>query len=83
MEPRVAPLVEQPGALKWAAEATGASGNVARGTLPRRCCSTDHLLRQLPYGEVPQEEVRLPERVFHTDYERKTLPPELFVPKVY
>jgi polyphosphate kinase len=48
-----------------------------------RLNTMDHLLRQLPYKQVPQEEVRLPERVFHTDYERKTLPPELFVPKVY
>ena len=48
-----------------------------------RLNTMDHLLRQLPYNEVPHEEVRLPERVFHTDYERKTLPPELFVPKVY
>ncbi|HKO91870.1 MAG TPA: polyphosphate kinase 2 [Polyangiaceae bacterium] len=48
-----------------------------------RLNTIDHLLRQLPYAEVPQEEVELPERVFHTDYERKTLPPELFVPKVY
>ena len=48
-----------------------------------RLNTIDHLLEQLPYKEVPQEEVRLPERVFHTDYERKSLPPELFVPKVY
>jgi len=48
-----------------------------------RLNTIDHLLKQLPYNEVPHEEVRLPERVFHTDYERKSLPPELFVPKVY
>jgi polyphosphate kinase 2 len=48
-----------------------------------RLNTIDHLLQQLPYNEVPHEEVRLPERVFHTDYERKSLSPELFVPKVY
>jgi polyphosphate kinase len=42
-----------------------------------------HLLKQLPYTEVPQEEIKLPERVFHTEYERKTIPLELYVPKVY
>jgi polyphosphate kinase 2 len=43
----------------------------------------DHLLKQVPYTAVPQEEVTLPERVFDPDYERKTLPPELYVPNVY
>lgn len=43
-----------------------------------RLNTIDHLLEQLPYREV-----RLPRRVFHTDYERKSLPPELLVPKVY
>jgi polyphosphate kinase 2 (PPK2 family) len=42
-----------------------------------------HLLGQLPYSEVPHEEIRLPERVFRTEYERKTIPVELYVPKVY
>src|SRR6185436_1149266 len=32
-----------------------------------------HLLKQLPYVEVPQEQIKLPERVFHTEYERKTI----------
>jgi polyphosphate kinase len=42
-----------------------------------------HLLKQLPYAEVPHEEIRLPERVFRTEYERKTIPAELYVPKMY
>jgi polyphosphate kinase 2 len=42
-----------------------------------------HLLQQIPYSEVPHEEVKLPERVFHPDYERKAIAPELYVPKVY
>jgi len=42
-----------------------------------------HLLKQLPYVQVPQEEIKLPERVFHTEYERKTIPSELYVPKIY
>jgi polyphosphate kinase len=42
-----------------------------------------HLLQQIPYGDVSHEEVKLPERVFHADYERKALAPELYVPKVY
>jgi hypothetical protein len=32
---------------------------------------------------VPQEEVKLPERVFNPSYERKSLPDELYVPDVY
>jgi polyphosphate kinase 2 len=42
-----------------------------------------HLLQQLPYVEVPQEQIKLPERVFHTEYERKTIPSELYVPRIY
>ncbi len=43
----------------------------------------DHLLSQVPYGEVPHEEVTLPERVSNPDYERKFLPDELYVPAKY
>jgi polyphosphate kinase 2 len=43
----------------------------------------DHLLKQVPYTGVPQEEITLPERVFDPNYERKTLPSQLYVPKVY
>ena len=42
-----------------------------------------HLLQQLPYEEVPHEEVVLPDRRFHPDYERQVLPDELYVPKIY
>jgi len=42
-----------------------------------------HLLSQIPYQEVPQESVSLPERVFNANYERHALEPELFVPRVY
>ena len=42
-----------------------------------------HLLRQIPYTDVPHEPAALPERVFNPNYERKTLPDELYVPEVY
>ncbi|QDY68644.1 polyphosphate kinase 2 [Qingshengfaniella alkalisoli] len=43
----------------------------------------DHLLSLIPYDEVPHDEVTLPDRVFNPNYERKTLPPELYVPEKY
>jgi polyphosphate kinase 2 len=43
----------------------------------------DHLLSMVPYAPVPHEEISLPERVFNPDYERKVLPPELYVPSKY
>ena len=43
----------------------------------------DHLLTQIPYGDVPHDPVSLPERVFNPDYERKTLPDKLYVPEKY
>ena len=43
----------------------------------------DHLLKQVPFKEVPHNSVDLPERVFNPDYERQTLPNELYVPKRY
>lgn len=43
----------------------------------------DHLLTMFPYEDVPTEEITLPERVFNPDYERKVLPPELYVPSKY
>ena len=43
----------------------------------------DHLLQHIPYQEGPGEEVTLPERVFDSEYERRTLPEELFVPQKY
>jgi len=43
----------------------------------------DHLLTLIPYEPVPHKDITLPERVFNPDYERKTLPPELYVPEKY
>ncbi|NIZ11431.1 polyphosphate kinase 2 [Pseudooceanicola sp. HF7] len=43
----------------------------------------DHLLSLMPYEDVPQEEVTLPDRVYNRDYERSVLPPELYVPSKY
>ena len=42
-----------------------------------------HLLKQIPYTEVPQETVTLPERKFNPNYERHPIEKELFVPRVY
>jgi len=43
----------------------------------------DHLLSRVPYEDVPHQDVTLPERVFNPEYERKVLPPELYVPSKY
>jgi polyphosphate kinase len=43
----------------------------------------DHLLKQIPYEDVPHPEVTLPDRVFNPNYERHPLPPELYVPQNY
>ena len=43
----------------------------------------DHLLTQIPYEDVAHEAIELPERQSDPDYERKTLPDELYVPKKY
>jgi hypothetical protein len=42
-----------------------------------------HLLTQVPYGDVPKQDVQLPDRVRHADYVRHPVSPELFVPEVY
>ena len=42
-----------------------------------------HLLEQVPYEEVTHDEIVLPDRVFDPNYERKTLPDELYVPERY
>lgn len=42
-----------------------------------------HLLSRIPYEDVPTETIELPDRIFHPDYEREVLPPEMFVPKTY
>ena len=43
----------------------------------------DHLLRHVPYTDVPQTEITLPDRVFDPEYERRELPDELYVPQKY
>ncbi len=43
----------------------------------------EHILTKIPYEEIPSEKPVLPERVFNPDYERKVLPDELYVPKIY
>ena len=42
-----------------------------------------HLLQQVPYEDVPHEEIDLPDRVFNPEYERKVIPKELYVPEIY
>ncbi len=42
-----------------------------------------HLLDQIPYEDIPGETVSLPDRVFNPDYDRKTLPDNLYVPQKY
>jgi hypothetical protein len=37
----------------------------------------------VPYKEVPHETIQLPQRVFNSDYERHTLPEELYIPQVF
>ena len=43
----------------------------------------DHLLAQIPYANVPHQDIALPERVFNPDYEREVLPAQLYVPSKY
>ena len=42
-----------------------------------------HLLSLIPYAEVPHDPIALPERVYNPNYERRTLPAELYVPDRY
>lgn len=42
-----------------------------------------HLLNQMPYEEVEQPQVELPQRMRHKDYTRTPTPSELIVPEVY
>jgi len=42
-----------------------------------------HLLSQWPYEDTPHEAITLPDRVFDPNYERRTLPAELYVPERY
>ncbi len=42
-----------------------------------------HFLSKIPYKEIPSEPIRLPDRVFNPEYDRRTLPDELYVPQIY
>ena len=42
-----------------------------------------HLLSQIPYGEVPHDQVVLPERVRNPNYLRGPVPREMYVPSAY
>lgn len=42
-----------------------------------------HLLSLVPYEDVPQAPITLPERVYNPNYERRTLPTQLYVPERY
>jgi polyphosphate kinase 2 len=42
-----------------------------------------HFLSQIPYAELPDDPVSLPQRIHHPDYQRRELPDEMFVPSVY
>jgi hypothetical protein len=39
-----------------------------------------HLLGQIPYEEIPRDEVVLPPREHSPDYDRKEIPADLYVP---
>ena len=43
----------------------------------------EHLLTRIPYHDVPSEKVTLPDREYNPSYERRVLPDELYVPKIY
>jgi len=42
-----------------------------------------HLLSLVPYRDIPTDPITLPQRVFDPNYDRQTLPDELYVPSVY
>ena len=42
-----------------------------------------HLLQQVPFEDVPHDPVALPDRIFNQNYERKTLPDDLYVPEKF
>ncbi|CUH88155.1 polyphosphate kinase 2 [Phaeobacter sp. CECT 5382] len=43
----------------------------------------EHLLSKIPYQETGSDKVSLPDREYNPDYERRVLPDELYVPKIY
>jgi polyphosphate kinase 2 len=42
-----------------------------------------HLLSQVPYEEVPRQDIALPQREHHDDYVRRPVPQEIIVPEIY
>lgn len=46
-----------------------------------RLNTIDHLLAHIPYEDVAQDPIHLPERIFNPNYERMILPDELQVPE--
>jgi polyphosphate kinase 2 len=42
-----------------------------------------HLLDQIPYHEVEQPTIELPQRVHHEDYTRQPVAPQMIVPEIY
>ncbi len=42
-----------------------------------------HLLQQMPYQEIPRQEVVMPNRERHKDYHRNPIPDDLIVPEIY
>jgi polyphosphate kinase 2 len=42
-----------------------------------------HLLTQIPYHEIKQPEVKLPKRVYNSDYIRGPVPKDMYVPEIY
>jgi polyphosphate kinase 2 len=42
-----------------------------------------HLLQEIPYQEVEQPHINLPERVRHQDYSRQPVPSDMMVPEIY
>jgi polyphosphate kinase len=42
-----------------------------------------HLLTLMPYHEVERTPIQLPERIYHEEYHRNPVPPEIMVPERY
>lgn len=43
----------------------------------------NHLLSQIPYKKIERDEVVLPEREHHDNYQREPIPEDMYVPNVY
>jgi polyphosphate kinase len=83
--------------VRWEAYTSAKEDTFARTNIPEapwfivegndkkraRLNCIDHLLSRVPYEDVPHEQIALPDRVFDPEYERRVLPPELYVPSKY